>query len=454
MFANIVVVLFAVALCAAVAHADRAGVESALKAMGEAAAQADADAYLSHVAKADPIFFKEQQNWAKDLKRKPPAAVTFAISEPKPPAEKPVFDAKDGKPDPEAAKTPAPRTISTPIFGDKTAKFEMVTTWAMPPDKEADKKVERTVSYPAVFVMGEDGKWLYAGEDWLVLEGGTEEARPRDERFQGVDPESARGVHAKPVQRGARVMYFAGYEEVARLIVEVLPGVRDHVDEGFGNQVPRVQEVKIYPAMRHLQESIYLSYVDGLSGWNEPGEAIKIITNPRRASKRGLTTLLAHEYGHVATFEFGEKANDMPWWVLEGVAELSAERFASMGKDAENATLNWYKKDALAKWDDLADFHKVQDSPVRELQGKVYKQGHHMLGYISDRFGREGRNAWLRAMSQGKTIDEASREAFKMGWDDVDAAWRASVKELAEKQAAEKEKKGAEKKDEEAKPKG
>ena len=144
----------------------------------------------------------------------------------------------------------------------------------------------------------------------------------------------------------------------------------------------------------------------------------------------------------------------MPWWALEGVAELSAERFASMGKDAENAVLNWYKKDALAKWDDLADFHKVQESTVRELQGKVYKQGHHMLAYISDRFGREGRNAWLRSMAQGRTIDQASRDALQMGWPDVDAAWRASVKELAEKQVAEKVKKDAEKKADDGKPNG
>ena len=177
-----------------------------------------------------------------------------------------------------------------------------------------------------------------------------------------------------------------------------------------------VQEVKIYPSMLHLQESIYLSYEDGLSGWNEPGESIKIITNPRRASKRGLTGLLAHEYGHVATFELGPKANDMPWWALEGVAELSAERFAALGHDAENAVMRWQRASALAKWDDLADFHKVQDNSPRDLQAKVYKQGQHMLMYISDRFGRDARNAWLTAMGQGEEQGSTRRAAPLSRW--------------------------------------
>jgi hypothetical protein len=429
-------------LSAAVARADRAGVESVLRAMGQAAAGADVDGYMSHVASADPIFFKEQQNWAKDLRRKPPASVAFTIGEPP----------KDADPAP-ALADPSPRArsreanresprapIAAPDFGEKKARFEMVTSWTMPAPKEGAKPSERSVSFPVVFVLGENGKWLYAGEDWVTLE--SDESRARDDRFQGPDPDSKRGV--KPTrQRGARVKFFAGYEQVAERIVEALPPVRDHVDEGFQNEVPRVQEVKVYPTMRHLQESIYLSYTDGLSGWNEPGEAIKLLVRPN-SSKRGLTTLLAHEYGHVATFEFGPKSNDMPWWALEGVAELSAERFSSGGKDAEAIVLRWSKNNSLAKWDDLADFHKVQDSSPRDLQAKVYKQGHHMLMYISDRFGRDARNAWLRAMAQGKTIDQASRDALKMGWDELDAAWRESVKHLADKQAAQQERKDAE----------
>jgi hypothetical protein len=444
----------AIALAACLApsaRADRPAVEAALAEMSRAAAAADAQAYLSHVSPADPIFFKEQSNWAKDLSRKPPASVKFTIAKPR-------------------------EDDTAPEFGETKATFEMVTTWTMPTEDGGETRV-REVSFPVTFVL-ENGKWVYAGEDWLVLEGGKtsptaekpeiapsegakepatsdskadakkeepEAARPRDARFQGAakagfDPTATHN----PIERMARVKYFPGYEEVAKRIVQVLPEVRDHVDEGFGERIARVQEVKIYPSMKHLQESIYLSYVDGLAGWNEPGEAIKILTRPNTTA-RSLRGLLAHEYGHVATFELGPKANDMAWWILEGVAELSAERFvgAGSGKNVEALVIGWQNTRKLAAWDDLADFHKVQDSSERDLQGKVYKQGQHMMMFISDTFGRDARNTWLREMSQGKTIDEASVAAFKMPFAELDAKWRDAVVALAAKAAVEKAEKAA-----------
>jgi hypothetical protein len=236
-------------------------------------------------------------------------------------------------------------------------------------------------------------------------------------------------------QQGARVKYLPGYELVAERIVALLPLVREHVDEGFGGEVPRVQEVKIYPTMKHLQHSIYLSYTDGLSGWNEPGESIKLLTRPT-ASTKGLRSLLAHEYGHVATFELGPKSNDMPWWILEGVAELSCERFVGKGRgaDAEAAVIRWHNDDKLAAWNDLADFHTVPGS----LQHHVYKQGQHMMMFISDTYGQDARNRWMREMSTGKSIDEATQTVMHVSFPELDAKWRDAVKTLADKAAAEK----------------
>jgi hypothetical protein len=285
-----------------------------------------------------------------------------------------------------------------------------------------------------VFTLGDTGKWLYAGEDWQVLE--TAELPARDERFQGVDPASARqpiNRHVPRPQHGARVRYFPGYEAVAERIVALLPQVREHVDEGFQNVVPRVQEVKIYPSMKHMQASIYLSYTDGLSGWNEPGESIKLLTRPT-ASTRGLRTLLAHEYGHVATFELGPKANDMPWWLLEGIAELSSERFTGKGKgaDAEASVIRWHKNDTLAPWQDLADFHNVPPN----LTHHVYKQGHHMMMFISDTFGQDARNTWMGEMAGGKTLDEATIAVMHMPFSELDAKWREAVEALVDKAAS------------------
>ncbi len=403
----------AILLVARPAAADRAAVQRTLDEMSSAVLAADPGAYLSHVRTDDPIFLKEQQNWAKDLKLHAPSAFRLSIHDPQTAAP-----AAEGETATEVGSAPEP------VFDDEhgRARFEMVMDWTMPALGRDGADVVRSVSFPVLFRRQADGRWLYGGEDWLTVESGG--AAPGS---HATHP----GVAVSDAPNLAR--FFLGFEDVARRVVEVLPEVRAHVDEGFQNPVHHVQEVKVYPSMRHLQASIYLSYVDGLGGWNEPGESIKLLAS-NKTTKGHLRTLLGHEYGHVATFEFGPHATDMPWWVLEGVAELSAEKFAAenagkgdnpaeYGRGARNTVDRWARKGNLAAWVDLADFRNIR----KDLAGHVYQQGHHMLGYISERFGRTARNTWLRALAQGESLDQASRGSFGIGFDQLDHDWRATL---------------------------
>jgi hypothetical protein len=365
-------------------RADRQAVERVLKSMQTAVLAGNGEDYLVHVAKDEPNFRKEQENWAKDLATHKPIAFTLAIAD-------------------------VPERTST--FGDSNAEFELVMSWTMPGLGEDGGNLTRTTSYPVRFAKdGESGAWLYHGERWLALE--------------GTDAAGDSGASHK-----ARALYLEGYEGVAKLIVEVLPEVRDRVHEGFELTVDRVQEIKVYPTMRHLQSSIYLSYTDPLSGWNEPKESIKLVVSTK-AGKRMLRILLAHEYAHVATFEMGEKATDAPWWVLEGVAELAAE--AVSGPTADQTVIAWAKRDRLEPWENLTDFRSVPG----ELHKHVYKQGQHMLAYLSERFGRSTRNLWLRAMSDGQNIDNASSNVLGISFAKLDADWRAEVARLVEEAKA------------------
>lgn len=394
------VCLLASSWAAQEAIADRASVELALAEMERAVLAGDAAAYMAQVDRrgGDANFVKEQENWSADFKRHIPKAFTLRIG----PKEE---DREE-------------------VFGEREARFELEIAWTMTGLSRSGKDIEKTVSFPVRFVLDDaGGKWLYAGEDWLVLE------------TNGVSAREASGRRKdEPKDRSVRVKYFAGYDDVARTITEILPDVREHVDAGFELSIDRVQEVKIYPTMPHLQQSIYLSYVDGLSGWNEPGEAIKIKVRPD-AGKAGLRSLLAHEYGHVATFELGPKATDMPWWALEGVAELAAETYAQNETRVATRVRGWLEEDNLAPWAEIADFHNTP----RKFGGHVYTQGHAMVGYISERYGRGKRNAWLRAMAQGQSIDDASRSVLGAGFEEVDRAWRAEIAkqiELEQKKTA------------------
>jgi hypothetical protein len=350
---------------AAIAATDvRFEIESVLRDLAAACIAGDADGYLRHVATDDHEFLNEQKYFANDLRKKPAQECSWKVGE--------------------------------LAVAEDSATGPLTVEWTMPGAKA------RSITYDARFVRVDDG-WRFAGETW--------------ER------------HEAP---GILVLHDPGLAEVASRVVEAFGEVRSHVQEGFkladAPLASRTQKFKLYGSMKHLQASICLSYVDGLSGWNEPGESIKLLTNPR-SSLASLRVLVAHEFGHVATFELGAHANKMPWWVLEGVAELSAEQW---GRKPQNAVKAWAKAGRLAPWDDLADFETVE----AKWRGHVYTQGHHMLGYVSERFGRDGRVAWLTAMAAGKSIDEASREAFSLSFPDLDAAWRATLPAKEEAPAA------------------
>lgn len=333
-------------------------VSALLDRMTRAVLAGDIEGYLACVDRSDSIFWKEQQNWGADFKRHVPKEFSITFN-------------------PDEMK-----------IEDGAAVVRVTMTWLM----EVPDSRERTLTFPAR-LLDHDGEWLFAGENWNTLEG-----------------------------PGVKVVFADGLAEVAKRVVEVLPEVRIHVDAGFEIHIQRVQEVKLYNSMKHLQESIYLSYTDALAGWNEPGESIKILSR-RGTDDAELKILLAHEYGHVATFELGPKANDMPWWILEGVAELSAERYTNP-QSVSRRVRTWASQDRLVPWERLSDFHTVKDAD----QGHVYIQGHHMIGFISERFGRAGRNQWLTVMANGKSLDEATHQIMGMDFAGLDSEWRNSLK--------------------------
>ncbi|MEL6798083.1 MAG: hypothetical protein AAFO89_14845, partial [Planctomycetota bacterium] len=118
-----------------------------------------------------------------------------------------------------------------------------------------------------------------------------------------------------------------------------------------------------------------------------------------------------------------ERAHNMPWWVLEGAAELGANKYSRAYRRAQRAVPAWHENDQLADWDDLTNFYETDPADY----GYVYVQGLHFVAYVSDRFGRSSRNAWLRAMMEGLTLEDATAEAFGVPFSELDADWRDSI---------------------------
>jgi hypothetical protein len=332
--------------------------ESTVSSMETAVLAGDAVSYLAEVNHFDPVFLMEQTNWAGDLAEHTPVAFDIML---------------DG----DSFKAHADGSVTVP----------MTIAWRM-----SDKAKRRKVAFKARFV-DRKGHWRFAGEVWMRVEA-----------------------------PGVVVLSDPKFKDEALHIAALLPGVRDRVHEILGVEVEADQQVKVYAKMRHLQESIFLSYTDSLGGWNEPGEAIKLLGREGQ-SGRALRSLLAHEYGHAASFALGGKAIDMPWWVLEGVAEYCSSEIAGGGSGLDARIRRWAEADNLRDWDQLADFR----GEAMNHQAHVYGQGHHMIQYLVDVYGIEQVRAWLRFLAGGASLDEASKFTLEKSWAEIDAAWRASI---------------------------
>ncbi|MGD9689808.1 MAG: hypothetical protein AB7K52_09165 [Phycisphaerales bacterium] len=406
-------------LAAATSRADLPNVRLVLDEMERAVLAGDAEAYLAHVAADDPIFHREQQMWAADLKRHRPVEFMLTVSEEEPAGSAEPEAPKDAAKPGDAREGDAPaRSVFAPAFGPERATFMLKMSWRMGDDVDEPGRKLREVKYPVEFVRT-DGRWLYRGELWDAVE------RPADETT---------GFH------GVRVRFplDSGLDAPAKLAADLMPGIRSRVDELFGLKITRVQEVKLYSSMLHLQASIYLSYTDGLGGWNEPHESVKILSRGRTREAQ-LKNLLGHEYGHVATFELMPDSDQQPWWLLEGLADFAAGHVTTSdpagpsggeGRGANRRVLAWHKAGKLAEWNQMADFRKTPN----ELMGHVYKQGEHFVRWFSRTFGDAARNTWVRLLGSGKTLDEASVAVTAKTFAELDTAWRESVGKLAQEQ--------------------
>jgi hypothetical protein len=269
--------------------------------MEAAIIKADIGAYMAIVDPTDSVFATEQRAWVADLQSHPVEDVDLSIA-----WNEPVRLLDDGS-------AIAPLEISWHVIGEE---------------------LDRHFAYQALFepLGPADGQWIFAGRAWDVFDSSTP---------------------------GVRVYSDFEHEYLAHLAASRVEHLRDTIAQNMGFDYSQTQPkevvVKVYPDMSSLQASIYLSYTDRLSGWNEPGESIKILGRPEYTASQ-LDPLLAHEIGHAVSFEFGSEINSAPWWTLEGIAEVAAGLFRDSWESKNKRMVHLAKEDNLRDWDLLADF--------------------------------------------------------------------------------------------------
>jgi len=369
---------------------DVAGVTAILRDMTEAARNADVGKYMTFVSDRDPLLLAEQRAWATNLRKNPPTEFSFKLA-----------TGADVVPDEEMRSA--------------TASVTLAWTPAPDPERPNQQPEPLSVTFPARFeVVGEPKvvvgarrvtRWLFAGLAW-------------EEELTALD--------------GSRVLCMSADREKGEKLLAILPAALASAAACFEAETPTAT-VKLYPTLDLLNASISPGLTSPIAGWNDPGESIKL---GAPAVGGDAEAILVHEAAHAVQFTLGPHPYDAPWWVLEGSAERAAELARDtddpvrklVGSMTDNIVRRWARRGRLADWADLAVYDERMPAGVE----RAYVQGHHMIAYLDETYSAAARNVWLRRLLNATPLDEASREVFGVGFDEIDQSWRATLADETE----------------------
>ena len=353
-------------------------VRSVVGAMQSAIERDDPGAYMAQINPSDPVLITEHRAWFADLDVSPVNDLLIELDE-----AEPVMLNEDG-----------------------SVIAQLRITWQVPSEEET-RRYDMPARFEPIGTSG--GQWHFAGRAWDIAMLDTP---------------------------GVRIYCDEAHAAIAQLARERVPVLRDAIalDMGIDPSGGDLHEVvvKIYPRMRELQASIYPSYTAGISGWNEPGESIKILGRDEMEQDR-LDPLLAHELGHAVSFEYGPVINLAPWWSLEGVAEVAAGLFRDSWDRKHRRIAKLAQSDNLRRWEQLADF---KGEAVQHGM-HVYLQGWSMVDFIDRTHGKDARNAWFTRLGHGDTLEKASQSALGISFDQLDAEWRDELMSVSLEEAQE-----------------
>lgn len=339
-----------------VAQADDAELIAALLRNMEIALQSNQDQqYLSYVDRSDPVFALEQTRWVEDWHSARVIMQGFELEV---------------------------RNLN--VTGDE-ATADLNMQWsALGADRQ---QFSRGADFPVRFTRGADGAWRYAGELWVTTE---------TEHFI---------VYAAP-----------GLEETVALILPDLPDIYTQVTAALNHAPAERMAIKLYDNPWAMIGTIRFSLSSAISGWNEPGEALKL------DAEQGPPTIstIAHEFAHYLLFDLaGTTRGNYPWWVSEGVSQYMGSLFwtGSQRNSYLNSVRTLQEDPGLVNWEDISDFERTPES----LWPFAYRQGYAFVRYVSETYGDEARNAWLRGMAGELELAAATETAFDVSFEQASA---------------------------------
>ncbi len=209
----------------------------------------------------------------------------------------------------------------------------------------------------------------------------------------------------------------------ATSVAPLLPQAAAHVADVLGLQVPAAATVKVYPDMPTLSASVALS-LQPVGGWNEPGEAIKLVLPGGNSPATELLRVLSHEFTHLSVSAAAGPGRDkrLPWWLHEGLADFVARAYWTPGAtQSRRERVAGYARGGWVPLSELADFNTVPE----DRWTYVYAQGLGLVEFLAATKGKEAPMQLALAFADTGEADGAAQALGFSSFADLETKTRA-----------------------------
>lgn len=232
------------------------------------------------------------------------------------------------------------------------------------------------------------------------------------------------------IDRGDLVVHAApGLEDEARALADRAMKTLPRIEEDLPD-LPRPPRIEIR-LVRDTADLTAASPPDrGAPRWAAgvafPDLGILVLALGRGGQPHDVGKTLDHELAHLL---LGAAVPDAPRWLHEGFAmqhapEMDFQRFETL------AGMAWFGN--IAPLDELESTFPVDEAPA----SRAYAQSYDFVRYLADRGrwvdteddgDRYPFRYFLRALAEGKTLDEAAKHAYGAGIDELYQEWRTDL---------------------------
>lgn len=218
------------------------------------------------------------------------------------------------------------------------------------------------------------------------------------------------------------IVYYYEDRAVADMVSEVAEETYPKVAQDIGYGADEKIKIYIYATKEAYLEVGDASLRDWAGGSSYAQHNLFLM--PASKDEVWLKQLIPHEVTHIL---FNRRVGDysvlLPIWLQEGIAMYEEDYDYSW--EENGATVKRALKDGK-----LIPLTQMRDFSFRESDevGLIYAESYTVIKYMVETYGVESFNALIERLSEGKDFDEALRDVYGLGLEELDIQWQNYLK--------------------------